>query len=82
VNPGFGGQKFIPGVMPKLKRLAETVRTEKRQVDVGVDGGIKLDTARVAAANGARTLISGSGIYAHPQGLQAAVRELRSATAA
>lgn len=81
VNPGFGGQKFIPGVMPKLKRLAESAERGSGRIDVGVDGGIKADTAGTVVANGARTLISGSGIFGHPQGIKAAVSELRRVAA-
>ena len=82
VNPGFGGQKFIPGVLPKvarLARLAADIRKRGHQIDLGVDGGIKADTARAAAEAGARTLVSGSGIFGNPRGVSAAVRELREA---
>ena len=81
VNPGFGGQKFISGVLPKMARLAGTIRVRGLPVDVGVDGGIKSDTARQAVEAGAHTLVSGSGIFGHALGLEAAVRELRLAAA-
>jgi ribulose-phosphate 3-epimerase len=79
VNPGFGGQKFITGVLPKMSRLARVVRERGLNVDIGVDGGIKADTARAAVEAGARTLVSGSGIFGHGRGIEAAVRELRLA---
>jgi ribulose-phosphate 3-epimerase len=81
VNPGFGGQKFIHGVLPKMARLAATVRERGLAVDVGVDGGIKADTARAAVEAGARTLVSGSGIFGRSGGVEAAVRALRLAAA-
>jgi ribulose-phosphate 3-epimerase len=82
VNPGFGGQKFIAGVLPKLARLAKAVAERGLDIDLGVDGGIKADTAPAAVEAGARTLVSGSGIFSHPRGVEFAVRELRSAAPA
>lgn len=79
VNPGFGGQKFIAGVLPKLSRLAGMIAERGLSTDLGVDGGIKADTILPAVEAGARTLVSGSGIFAHPRGVEFAVRELRAA---
>ena len=81
VNPGFGGQEFIPGTLPKIERLRHMLDDGGLDVELAVDGGIKADTALAVVRAGARTLISGSGIFGHPQGIAAGVRALREAAA-
>ncbi len=63
VNPGFGGQKFIPGVLPKIAEVRRRVRSSGRAVRVEVDGGIKVDNIAAAAAAGADTFVAGSAIF-------------------
>ncbi len=58
VNPGFGGQEFMPEVLPKIEELRKI-----SDIDIEVDGGIKLDTVKLAAKAGANLLASNSGIY-------------------
>jgi len=74
VNPGFGGQKFIPSAYAKLRRIKEMLGT--RPVDVSVDGGVKLEHARVLAETGATVLVAGSAIFGSPDPA-AAVREMK-----
>ena len=63
VNPGFGGQKFIDGVLPKIAEVRRRISESGRDVTLEVDGGVKVDNiARVAAA-GADTFVAGSAIY-------------------
>lgn len=63
VNPGFGGQKFIDGVLPKITEVRRRITASGRDVMLEVDGGVKIDNiARVAAA-GADTFVAGSAIY-------------------
>ena len=63
VNPGFGGQKFIDGVLPKIAEVRRRISESGRDVMLEVDGGVKADNiARVAAA-GADTFVAGSAIY-------------------
>ena len=63
VNPGFGGQKFIDGVLPKIAEVRRRISESARDVMLEVDGGVKADNiARVAAA-GADTFVAGSAIY-------------------
>ena len=85
VNPGFGGQKYIATMEPKIAALRSMIVAQGfgDQVHIEVDGGISADTITGAAAAGANVLIAGSALYKHPGGLQAAVTELRAkATAA
>ena len=63
VNPGFGGQKFIPATLDKLKRVRALVDASGRDIRVEVDGGIKTDNIRAAAKAGADTFVAGSAIF-------------------
>jgi ribulose-phosphate 3-epimerase len=59
VNPGFSGQGFIPEVSSKIKEL----RQMKKDLDIEVDGGIKIENAKIVVEAGANILVSASGIY-------------------
>jgi ribulose-phosphate 3-epimerase len=63
VNPGFGGQQFIPGVLPKVAEVRRRVAASGREVRVQVDGGIKADNIAAVAAAGADTFVAGSAIF-------------------
>ena len=64
VNPGFGGQKFIPGSLDKLKRLNKMLQEHNAQhIEVEVDGGIKLDNIKEVSDAGTDIFVSGSGIF-------------------
>ena len=70
VNPGFGGQKFIEDVLPKIGQAREMVNAVSPDVTIEVDGGITLDNIRLVAEAGADVMVSGaaifgSGDYAH-----------------
>ena len=77
VNPGFGGQKFIPEVLPKLKQLREKITTFGLNIDIEVDGGIAPDTAPMAVEAGANILVAGSAIFGKDN-IPAAVRAIRN----
>ena len=79
VEPGFGGQQFIPATIPKIGEAFELMRTAHpdNDIDIAVDGGIKSNTIGSTANAGATTFIAGSGIFAHQNGIDAGVRELR-----
>jgi ribulose-phosphate 3-epimerase len=79
VNPGFGGQRYIATMEPKIAEVAALVDAAglAGQVRVEVDGGIAADTVAGAVGAGARVLVAGSALYRHPDGLEAAVGELR-----
>ena len=82
VDPGFAGQAFLPGALSKIRALRGMIGGRGREALVEVDGGIKRDTVGAVRAAGAEVLVSGSGIFAHPQGLQAAIAELRNSAPA
>jgi len=63
VNPGFGGQKFIAGVLPKLAEVRRRIDAGNRPVRLEIDGGVKVDNIAEIAAAGADTFVSGSAIF-------------------
>jgi len=80
VNPGFGGQQYITTMEPKIAELKEMIAGVGRSelTSIEVDGGISADTVAGAAAAGASIIVAGSALYRHPDGLEAAVTELRT----
>ena len=79
VNPGFGGQKFIPAVYPKIRQIRTMLGT--RGVDVSIDGGVKVEHARPLAEHGASILVAGSAVF-EAEDPAKAIRELRAAAEA
>jgi ribulose-phosphate 3-epimerase len=77
VNPGFGGQAFLPSQLLKIERLAALIGD--RPVRIEVDGGIGVETAPAARAAGADVLVAGSSVFGAPEGLAGAIRALREA---
>lgn len=63
VNPGFGGQSFIESCLPKIERLRKMAVSRGLDLDIEVDGGIKVDNAHRVANAGANVIVSGSGIF-------------------
>ena len=63
VNPGFGGQNFIPSVLDKISTLRQTIDDKNLNIRLEVDGGIKLDNIAEASKAGADTFVSGSAIF-------------------
>jgi len=66
VNPGFGGQSFIPGALKKIERVRKIIDASGRDIRLEVDGGIKPDNIRAAANAGADTFVAGSAIFGQP----------------
>jgi ribulose-phosphate 3-epimerase len=66
VNPGFGGQKFIEPVVPKIRRIAQMIREHGVGAEIEVDGGIDAATAPLVVAAGARILVAGSAVFGQP----------------
>lgn len=77
VNPGFGGQDFIPAMLPKIRRVRRMIVERGLRCDLEVDGGIHAGTAGQVVAAGADVLVAGSAVYSHPQGIATAIAELR-----
>jgi ribulose-phosphate 3-epimerase len=63
VNPGFGGQRFIPSALAKLKEARERIRASGREIRLEIDGGVKVDNIGEIAAAGADTFVAGSAIF-------------------
>jgi ribulose-phosphate 3-epimerase len=63
VNPGFGGQSFIPSALPKIAKVRELIDRSGREIRLQVDGGVKVDNIAAAAAAGADTFVAGSAIF-------------------
>jgi len=78
VNPGFGGQEYLASMEAKVAEVRAMVQASGLPVDVEVDGGISAQTVSGIAAAGAHVLVAGSALFPLPDGLKAAVSELRS----
>ncbi|MDC3125562.1 ribulose-phosphate 3-epimerase [Candidatus Pelagibacter sp.] len=63
VNPGFGGQKFMPEVLDKIKQLKKTQQEKKINFDIEIDGGINFENCKIAIDAGANILVSGTTIF-------------------
>ncbi len=63
VNPGFGGQKFMPEVLGKVKKLSDIKEKQELNFDIEIDGGINFDNSRTAIEAGANILVSGTTIF-------------------
>jgi ribulose-phosphate 3-epimerase len=79
VNPGFGGQEFIPTMLAKIRRLKAMMEEHHVDLDIEVDGGIHEATIADAVAAGANLLVAGSAVYGAPDGVPAAISRLRAA---
>jgi len=76
VNPGFGGQRFIPRVLDKIRRLGQLVNSRGLKVDIEVDGGIDPDTAPRVIEAGANVLVAGTAVF-RAKDYRAAIASLR-----
>tara|TARA_B100001564_G_scaffold335734_1_gene325343 strand:+ start:578 stop:1240 length:663 start_codon:yes stop_codon:yes gene_type:complete len=68
VEPGFGGQKFMPEVLPKLKKLKKIISEKKLKIDLEIDGGINFENCKTVKEAGANILVSGSTIFKENSG--------------
>lgn len=78
VEPGFGGQAFMPEVLPKVEAARKLVDSQGLRADIEIDGGITPETARLARDAGANVFVAGTAIFAAPDPL-AAIDRLRAA---
>jgi ribulose-phosphate 3-epimerase len=79
VNPGFGGQSYIPTMTDKIARLRQMIQSRGLDIDVEVDGGIDVHTAPATVAAGANVLVAGTAVFRHEAGVTAAIAALREA---
>jgi len=79
VNPGFGGQRFIPSMLAKIARLHEMIQSHSLTCDIEVDGGINPSTVAQVVQAGANVLVAGAAIFAADVPIAAAIQRLRSA---
>ena len=78
VNPGFGGQRFLPSTLDKIRQLRAQITERQLSVSIEVDGGVKADNAAEICAAGADVLVAGTAIFGHAD-YEAAIRSLRAA---
>ncbi len=79
VNPGFGGQDFIPEALPKISRLRQMIDTRNLHCDIEVDGGIHEKTVPQVVQAGANLLVAGSAVYNEKESVEQAMARLRNA---
>jgi ribulose-phosphate 3-epimerase len=82
VNPGFGGQEFIPGTLSKIRQVRNTIEQQSLECEVEVDGGINTETAPQVVAAGANVLVAGSAVFDAKEGVASAVKRLLSSAVA
>ena len=81
VNPGFGGQSFIPGALQKLRRVRELIDASGRDIRLEIDGGVKADNIAEIAKAGADTFVAGSAIF-NAADYAEVIRKMRAEVAA
>lgn len=79
VNPGFGGQEFIPETLPKITRLRQVITERQLTCDIEVDGGIQEATVMQVVKAGANLLVAGSAVYNKQESVAQAIARLRRA---
>src|SRR5947207_7654879 len=82
VHPGFGGQKFIEDVVPKIRRTRDAIEERGLKTVIEVDGGIDADTVPAACAAGASVFVAGNAIFGHPDPAAAALTIRQAADSA
>lgn len=81
VNPGFGGQQFIPGALNKLREVRQRIDESGRDIRLEIDGGVKVENIQQIAAAGADTFVAGSAIFGSDD-YRATIEKMKSAIAA
>jgi ribulose-phosphate 3-epimerase len=79
VNPGFGGQEFIPETLPKIRRMRQVINTRGLSCDLEVDGGVHEATVPLVVQAGANLLVAGSAVYNNKETVAQAMERLRKA---
>jgi ribulose-phosphate 3-epimerase len=81
VNPGFGGQAFIPHTLRKIRQVQQMASERNPACEIEIDGGVEVDTIGAAYEAGARVFVAGTSVFDHPAGPAAGVRALIDAVA-
>jgi len=81
VNPGFGGQSFIPETLPRIANMRKMIDNRKPGIELEVDGGINADNAPEIVEAGANVLVAGNSVFRAEEGISGAIQRLREATA-
>lgn len=81
VNPGFGGQKFLPETVDKVKRLKTMLNQKNLDIEIEVDGGIDAKTAPSVVQAGAKVLVAGSAIFGDKEGIESASKKILDSVA-
>ncbi|MDM5327987.1 ribulose-phosphate 3-epimerase [Neobacillus sp. CF12] len=76
VNPGFGGQSFIPEVLPKIRKVKKMADEKGKEIEIEIDGGVNPETAKLCIEAGANVLVAGSAIY-NKEDYEAAILSIR-----
>ena len=79
VNPGFGGQSFLPEVLPKVRAIRAMIEASGRAIDLEIDGGIGKETVVEAARAGANVFVAGNAVFSDKAGYAAAITAIRDA---
>jgi ribulose-phosphate 3-epimerase len=77
VNPGAGGQAFLPETLPKITQIRQMINASNRQIDLEVDGGVNLETAVTMIRAGADVLIAGSAVFSSKFSVKQGIETLR-----
>lgn len=79
VNPGFGGQSFLPGMYDKIRRTKALLNETGSQAQIQIDGGVDQNTIKACYQAGARNFVAGSAIFGHQDGIAAGINALHEA---
>ena len=79
VNPGFGGQKFIPSALDKISLVKWILEENSSEAIIQVDGGVSAETILEVYRAGARNFVAGTAVFRHPEGIAAGIAALRAA---
>lgn len=79
VNPGFGGQKFIESMLPKIKSMRDVIEREGMDIEIEVDGGINPQNSKLAAEAGANILVAGNAVFKGEGSIQENIARLKGA---
>lgn len=78
VEPGFGGQKFMSDMMPKVREIRAAIKETGRNVHIQVDGGVSVETAPTVIEAGANSLVAGTAVFKYEDGADVAISKMKS----